>query len=119
MKNFGVGQRRIHENEIRLSEDGKTVGKTYSTSSMVDVDRKAGTARGSLWQSWDLLRAPIWTEATDTDMHTKSFTKPSYQNTRMVLWGVRAYAGVTGTYDLKVREDENMLSSFYKSRRTK
>ncbi len=86
-KDFGVGHRRIRENEIRLSEDGKVVGKSYSISSVVDVDRKAGT------------------EMTASDMPHKSSVKLGHQHTGIILGGTRAYAGITGTYDLEVRKD--------------
>ena len=104
-KDFGVGHRRIRENEIRLSEDGKVVGKTYSISSVVDVDRKAGTGTRVALGVTELPKGTIWTEMTASDMPHKSSVKLGHQHTGIILGGTRAYAGVTGTYDLEVRKD--------------
>ena len=104
-KDFGVGHRRIRENEIRLSEDGKVVGKTYSISSVVDVDRKAGTGTRVALGVTELPKGTIWTEMTASDMPHKASVKLGHQHTGIILGGTRDYAGVTGTYDLEVRKD--------------
>lgn len=104
-KDFGVGHRRIRETEIRLSEDGKVVGKAYSISSVVDVDRKAGTGTRVVLRVTELPKGTIWTEVTASDMPHKSSVKLGHQHTGIILGGTRAYAGVTGSYDLEIRKD--------------
>lgn len=104
-KDFGVGHRRIRENEVRLSEDGKVVGKIYSISTVVDVDRKAGTGTRVALGVTELPQGTIWTEMTATDMPHKSSIKPGHQHTGIILGGTRAYAGITGTYDYEIRKD--------------
>lgn len=105
VKDFGVGHRRIRENEIRLSEDGKVVGKIYSISTVVDVDRKAGTGTRVALGVTELPQGTIWTEMTAKGMPHKSAIKLGHQHTGIILGGTRAYAGITGTYDLEVRKD--------------
>ena len=104
-KDFGVGHRRIRENEVRLSEDGKVVGKTYSISSVVEVDRKAGTGTRVALGVTELPNGTIWTEMTATDMPHKASIKLGHKHTGIILGGTRAFAGVTGTYDFEVRKD--------------
>ena len=104
-KDFGVGHRRIRENEIRLSENGKIVGKTFSISSVVDVDRKAGTGTRVALGVTELPNGTIWTETKVDGMPHKASIKLGHQHTGTILGGTRAYTGVTGTYDLEVRKD--------------
>ena len=105
VKDFGVGHRRIRENEIRLSEDGKVVGKAYSISSVVEVNSKAGTGTRVALGVTELPKGSIWTEMTASDMPHKASIKLGHQHTGIILGGTRDYAGVTGTYDLEVRKD--------------
>ena len=104
-RDFGVGHRRIRENEIRLSEDGKVVGKAYAISSVTDVDSKAGTGTRVALGLTELPKGTIWTEMTASDMPHKASAKLGHQHTGIILGGTRDYAGVTGTYDLEVRKD--------------
>jgi hypothetical protein len=104
-KDFGVGHRRIRENEIRLSENGKVVGKSYSITTTVKVNNKAGTGTRVALGVTELPKGTIWTEMTASDMPHKSSVKLGHQHTGIILGGTRAYAGVTGTYDLKVCKD--------------
>ena len=104
-RDFGVGHRRIRENEIRLSEDGKVVGKAYAISSVTDVDSKAGTGTRVALGVTELPKGTIWTEMTASDMPHKASPKLGHQHTGIILGGTRDYAGVTGTYDLEVRKD--------------
>jgi len=104
-RDFGVGHRRIRENEIRLSEDGKVVGKAYSISSVVEVNSKAGTGTRVALGVTELPKGTIWTEVTASDMPHKASIKLGHQHTGIILGGTRDYAGVTGTYDLEVRKD--------------
>ena len=104
-KDFGVGHRRIRENEIRLSEDGKVVGKAYSISSVTDIDSKAGTGTRVALGVTELPKGTIWTEMTASDMPHKVSPKLGHQHTGIILGGTRDCAGVTGTYDLEVRKD--------------
>jgi hypothetical protein len=104
-KDFGVGHRRIRENEIRLSEDGKVVGKAYSISSVVEVNSKAGTGTRVALGVTALPNGTIWTETTATDMPHKATIKLGHKHTGTILGGTRGFEGVTGTYDLEVRKD--------------
>ena len=104
-KDFGVGHRRIRETEVRLSKDGKVAGKSYSISSVVDVDSRAGTGTRVALRVTELPKGTIWTETTVTDIPHKSSVKLGHQHTGIILGGTRAYAGVTGTYDLEFRKD--------------
>ena len=112
-KDFGVGHRRIRENEVRLSEDGKVIGKAYSISSVTDVDSKAGTGTRVALGVTELPKGTIWTEMTASDMPHKSSVKLGHQHTGIILGGTRAYAGVTGTYDLKVCKDGKHVATIF------
>ena len=104
-KDFGVGHRRIREVEIRLSEKGKVVGKSYSITTTVKVNNKAGTGTRVALGVVQLPKGTIWTETTVFDMAHKAVVGAGHQHTGIILGGTRDYAGVTGTYDLEVRKD--------------
>jgi hypothetical protein len=112
-KDFGVGHRRIRENEIRLSENGKVVGKAYSISSVVDVDHKAGTGSRVGLAVTELPEGTIWTEAKVSDMPHKATIQLGHQHTGKILGGTRAYAGIKGTYDFEVRKDGKHASTVF------
>lgn len=104
-KDFGVGHRRIRENEIRLSEDGKVVGKSYSISSVVDVNHKEGTGSRVALGVTELPKGTIWTEAKAANMPHKATIQLGHQHAGIILGGTRDYEGVKGTYDFEVRKD--------------
>ena len=101
-KDFGVGHRRIRENEVRFSDDGKVVGKAYSISSVVEVNHKAGTGSRVGLAVFELPKGTIWVEAKVSDMPHKATIQLGHQHTGIILGGTRDYAGVTGTYDFEV-----------------
>jgi len=59
-KDFGVGHRRIRENDIRFTEDGKVVGKSYSISTTVKVNNKAGTGTRVVLGVIQLPNGTLW-----------------------------------------------------------
>ena len=104
-KDFGVGTRRIRENEIRLSEKGKAVGKSYSISNVVKVNAKAGTRTGAVLGVVQLPKGTFWTEATAEVMNLKAAPGAGYKYSGLILGGTGAYEGVTGTFDFEYSKD--------------
>ena len=104
-KDFGLGHRRIRENEIQLSEKGKVVGKAYSISTVVAVNSKAGTGTRVALGVVELPKGSFWTETTVTDMPHQAVPGLGHKHTGTILGGTRAYEGVTGTYDLELSKD--------------
>lgn len=104
-KDFGVGHRRIRENEIRLSEKGKVVGKSYSISTTVKVNSKAGTGTRVALGVVQLPKGTFWTETTVFDMPHKAIPGLGHKNDGIILGGTGAYEGVTGTYYLELSKD--------------
>ena len=104
-KDFGVGHRRIRENEIRLSEKGKVVGKCYSISTTVKVNSKAGTGTRVALGVVQLPKGTFWTETTATDMPHKAVPGLGHKHSGIILGGTRDYEGVTGSYDLELSKD--------------
>ena len=104
-KDFGVGHRRIRENEIRLSEKGKVVGKCYSISTTVKVNNKAGTGTRVALGVVQLPKGTFWTETTATDMPHKPVPGLGHKHSGIILGGTRDYEGVTGSYDLELSKD--------------
>jgi hypothetical protein len=104
-KDFGVGHRRIREKEIRLSENGKVIGKSYSITTTVKVNKKAGTDTRVALIVTQLPKGTIWTEATVFDMANKAVAGAGHKHSAIILGGTGAYEGVTGTYDLEVSKD--------------
>jgi hypothetical protein len=104
-KDFGVNHRRIRENDIRLSENGKVVGKSYSITTTVKVNNKADTGTRVALAVTELPKGTIWTEATVFDMPHKAAVGAGHKHDGIILGGTGAYEGVTGTYDFEVGKD--------------
>jgi len=104
-KDFGVGHRRIREVEIRLSENGKVAGKSYSITTTVKVNNKAGTGTRVALGVVQLTKGTFWTEATVLDMPNKAAVGAGHKHSGIILGGTGVYEGVTGTYDLEISKD--------------
>jgi hypothetical protein len=104
-KDFGVGHRRIRENDIRFTENGKVVGKRYSITTTVKVNNKADTGTRVALVVTELPKGTIWTEATVFDMPHKAAVGAGHKHDGIILGGTGAYEGVTGTYDFEVGKD--------------
>ena len=104
-KDFGVGHRRIRENELRFSENGKVVGKSYSITTTVKVNNKAGTGTRVALGVVQLPKGTFWTETTVFDMAHKAVVGAGHKHSGIILGGTRDYEGVTGTYDLELSKD--------------
>jgi hypothetical protein len=104
-KNFGMGHRRIRENEIRLSEKGKVIGKSYSITTTVKANKKAGTGTRVALKVVQLPKGIFWTEATVDGMPNKAVAGAGHKHSGIILGGTGAYEGVTGTYDLEFSKD--------------
>jgi len=112
-KDFGVGHRRIRENEIRLSEKGKVVGKSYSITTTVKVNNKAGTGTRVALGVVQLPKGTIWTEVTVFDMSHKAVAGAGHKHNGIILGGTGAYEGVTGTYDFEVSKDGKSITTIF------
>jgi len=118
-KDFGVGHRRIRENDIRFTEDGKVVGKSYSISTTVKVNNKAGTGTRVVLGVIQLPKGTLWSETTVFDMPHKAIPGLGHKNDGIILGGTGAYEGVTGTYDLELSKDAKYIVAVFKIVRDK
>lgn len=111
-QDFGKNHRRFRNGDLSFTENGDTIGKYHSVSTVLSVNKKTHKELRGYLVLIALPEGAFWEESR-VEMDHKSSPTAAHKRTGVILGGNKNFEGVSGSFEKEMLPDGKHYKTIY------